>query len=187
MVFQKDTLLPWLSVEENAGLAFRFRANKGIDRVERESRITALLELAKLADFRKAYPHELSGGMRRRLALVAAVAPQPQLLLLDEPFSSVDEPTRIAIHQDLLEIIYESSISTVLVTHDLAEAISLSDQVAILTRRPTTVASVHDIPFGRDRNVLQLRESEQYLAQYGELWSRLSEEISRSGDESDQQ
>lgn len=180
MVFQKDTLLPWLTVEENANLAFRFRGNRPENKTAHRAWIADLLATAKLTDFSHAYPHQLSGGMRRRLAFVAAVAPRPRLLLLDEPFSSVDEPTRIAIHQDVLRIVKEARISTVIVTHDLAEAISLSDRLVMLTNRPARVASVHDLTFGPERNVLQLRESQQYLARYGELWALLSREIAAS-------
>jgi NitT/TauT family transport system ATP-binding protein len=177
LVFQKDTLLPWLTVEQNAGLAFRFRSGASVKRAERADWIRHLLELAKLAEFRSAYPHQLSGGMRRRLAFVTAVAPRPRLLLLDEPFSSVDEPTRVAIHQDVLNIVRESMMTTLIVTHDLAEAISLSDRVVLLTRRPARIAEFREMPFGRDRDVLQLRQSPQYLSEYGELWSGLSREI----------
>jgi ABC-type nitrate/sulfonate/bicarbonate transport system ATPase subunit len=174
MMFQKDTLLPWLTVEQNAHLYYR--VNKGAKKAE-EARVQQLLSLAKIADFGRAYPNQLSGGMRRRVAFVAAVAPAPELLLLDEPFSSLDEPTRISIHQDVFRIIRELRMTTVLVTHDLAEAAALCDLVYVLTARPAKVFSRYEIPFGAERDMLTLRESPQFLRLYGELWHDLSRQM----------
>jgi NitT/TauT family transport system ATP-binding protein len=182
MVFQQDTLLPWLTVRDNVGLFYRFnRAPKSDVR----ERVDALLGLAGLEAFSNAYPYQLSGGMRRRTAFLAGVAPQPHVLLLDEPFSSVDEPSRIGIHKQVLEIIHRLHITTVLVTHDLAEAVSLSDQVAIISARPGRVAVLHEIPFGDDRNVFTLRQRPEFLELYGQLWRGLSEQIARSGSAED--
>jgi NitT/TauT family transport system ATP-binding protein len=115
--------------------------------------------------------------MRRRTAFLAAVAPQPQLLLLDEPFSSLDEPTRVGIHQSIYEIVRELGITVILVTHDLAEAISLCDEVLILTNRPARVCARHTMPFGRQRNMYDLRQTPEFLRYYGVLWEELSEQI----------
>lgn len=174
MVFQKDTLLPWLTVAENVQLYSRFR------RAERRSvkaRVGELIKLAGLDGFERAYPYQLSGGMRRRVAFLAAVTAMPETLLLDEPFSSLDEPTRVGIHQDVLRIIRGINMTVVLVTHDLAEAISLCDEVVIVTRRPGRVASRQSVPFGRERNVLELRQRSDFLDLYGVLWHALSEQI----------
>ena len=174
MVFQKDTLLPWMKVRDQVALHFRFRRRR---RADVKAWVESLLELAGLEEFGDAYPYQLSGGMRRRVAFLTAVAALPQVLLLDEPFSSLDEPTRLAIHQDVFDITREFGITTVLVTHDLAEAISLSDEVTILTRRPATVAARHVMPFGSDRNLVGLRERSDFLALYGELWRELSGQL----------
>jgi NitT/TauT family transport system ATP-binding protein len=180
MVFQQDTLLPWLTVRDNVALYYRFHpAPRSLVR----ERVDSLLRLAGLEGFADAYPKQLSGGMRRRTAFLAGVAPQPQVLLLDEPFSSVDEPSRIGIHQQVLEIIHRLRMTTILVTHDLAEAISLSDQVAILSARPGRLAVLHDVPFGEERNVLELRNRSEFLDLYGELWSGLSRQIAKAGSE----
>src|SRR4029077_1168580 len=104
----------------------------------------------------------------------------PMVMLLDEPFSSVDEPTRVAIHQDVLKIVNELEMTVVLVTHDLAEAITLSDEIVIVTSRPGRVFRTHEVPFGRERNVLALRQEPEFLTQYGSLWNELSEQIKRS-------
>jgi ABC-type nitrate/sulfonate/bicarbonate transport system ATPase subunit len=171
MVFQKDTLLPWLTVRDNVALYFRFNhASKASVR----ARVDELIELVGLTAFANAYPYQLSGGMRRRAALLAAVAPNPSVLLLDEPFSSLDEPTRVAVHQDMLRIIEQNRMTAVLVTHDIAEAISLCDEVVILTSRPGRVFRRHTIPFGRHRNVLELREERRFLDLYATLWHELS-------------
>jgi ABC-type nitrate/sulfonate/bicarbonate transport system ATPase subunit len=173
MVFQKDTLLPWLTTAENIGLSFKFRGSH-VARNERKTRIADLVQLAGLQGFEDKYPYQLSGGMRRRVAFLSAVAPMPEILLLDEPFSSLDEPTRVAIHQDIFDIVNRLGMTVILVTHDLAEAISLCDEVAILTRRPSHVYSTHSVNFGRQRTMLHLRQERSFLDLYGSLWEQLS-------------
>jgi NitT/TauT family transport system ATP-binding protein len=178
-MFQQDTLLPWLSVAKNVALGLRYLQ---LPRSTKTERVDQLLSMGGLAQFRDAHPYQLSGGMRRRVAFLAAVAPYPEALLLDEPFVSVDEPTRVAIHQDILAIIYKLKMSVLLVTHDLGEAISLADEVYILTARPARVAARYEIPFGRDRDVLALRETPLYQELYRSLWHDLAAEIRRAGD-----
>lgn len=198
MVFQKDTLLPWLNVAENVRLFARFRVH-GLRRGRVRSRFQAqavraraaeldesvqkLLDLAHLGDRADAYPYQLSGGMRRRLALLAGVAPHPHILLLDEPFSAVDEPTRIGIHQDVFDIVRRMGTTVVIATHDLAEAVSLCDRVVILSNRPVTIAYEHVIPFGVKREMLSLRAQPEFLEIYGRLWDGLSEQIARTAPE----
>jgi NitT/TauT family transport system ATP-binding protein len=174
MVFQKDTLLPWLTVDGNVRLYATLNRRQ---RAQSEAIIPELLELTQLSEASRSYPYQLSGGMRRRLAFITAMAAQPRLLLLDEPFSALDEPTRIAIHQDVLTILRRLGTTVVLVTHDLAEATSLCDEIIILTARPGTIATRHEVPFGRDRNVLELRERKAFLELYGQLWHDLSRQM----------
>lgn len=179
MVFQKDTLLPWLTVEENIHL---FRTLNRRRAVDLGAPVDELLALAGLADFRRAYPYQLSGGMRRRTAFVSAMAAMPELLLLDEPFSALDEPTRIAIHQDVLEIVRRHDTSVILVTHDLAEAATICDEILVLSARPARVVSRFKVPFPRNREVLGLRQTPEFLELYGDLWHELSVQI-RGGSE----
>jgi NitT/TauT family transport system ATP-binding protein len=186
MLFQKETLLPWLTVSQNVALYSRFKGNRrrrGIraNRMPRRSldpvvqeRVTELLHLVKLEEHADKYPYQLSGGMRRRLAFLSTIAPDPQILLLDEPFSALDEPTRIGIHQDVFKIARSMNTTMLLVTHDLAEALTLCDRVIILSQRPATVAIAHSVPFGDVRDMLELRASEDFLHLYGELWHDLS-------------
>jgi NitT/TauT family transport system ATP-binding protein len=191
MVFQKDTVLPWLTVAENVTFYARFKTH-GVKRglikrlTSRRSRggagvlepdVADLLRFIGLLDRADAYPYQLSGGMRRRLAFLTAVAAKPQVLLLDEPFSSVDEPTRIGIHQDVFRIARSMQMTAILVTHDLAEAISLCDQVLILSSRPTSVVRNEAMPFGDDRQMFELRETPEFLEAYANLWHALTAQI----------
>lgn len=178
MVFQQDTLLPWLTVEQNVSLHFRFCGGQK----EAKEEVGALLEMIGLDGFAHAYPKQLSGGMRRRAAFLAGIAPRPNMLLLDEPFSSVDEPSRVRIHQEVLAIVNRFKTTTVLVTHDLAEAITLSNRVAIFSARPGKIVAIHDIPFGQNRNVLELRNAREFLDLYGQLWHELSAQIAKSNE-----
>lgn len=178
MVFQKDTLLPWLRVEANIGWGLRYLK---LSEAERKARVARLLELVGLTDFRRAYPYQLSGGMRRRVAFLAGVAPLPQVILLDEPFSALDEPTRVNIHVEVKRIVAELGMAVILVTHDLGEAITLSDRVCILTRRPARVAKIFDIPFGNDRDIRSLRETDEYQDIYKALWHELNVQIGSGG------
>jgi NitT/TauT family transport system ATP-binding protein len=181
MVFQTDTLAPWLDVLDNALLYTRFRSSRRVAEpeppAERLERVRRLLKMVRLDDRESAYPHRLSGGMRRRLQFLTGVAPLPELLLLDEPFSAVDEPTRVALHQDVLRVIRELSITAVLVTHDLAEAVTLCDRILILSNRPARVATEHEIGFGEQRDVVHIRSTPEYLEVYGRLWDDLSQQI----------
>jgi NitT/TauT family transport system ATP-binding protein len=181
MMFQKDTLLPWATVEENVGLHFKL-TRSSLSRADQRQRISELIELVGLKGKEKNYPYELSGGMKRRVAFLAAVVPFPRVLLLDEPFSALDEPTRIAIHQDVLTIIRQYGITVILVTHDLAEAVSLSDEVVLLSRGPGRVVRRRRIDFGTHRDLQNLRENADFLEAYGSLWHELNSIIRQEKD-----
>jgi NitT/TauT family transport system ATP-binding protein len=182
MVFQTDTLLPWLTVRENAALYSRFQGlrERRAEAASRKERVEELIEMVGLSHFAKAYPYQLSGGMRRRLAFITAVSPEPKILMLDEPFASVDEPTRIQIHQDVLGIIRRLNMTVIIVTHDLAEAASLADSVMIMTNRPGRIFREHRIDFGPDRDIVELRARREFLDLYGELWHDLSQQLKKT-------
>ena len=179
MMFQKDTLLPWLTVEDNIGLHFRLAPSR-LDKGQQKARIAELIRLAGLQGAERKFPYQLSGGMRRRTAFLTSVAPHPRTLLLDEPFSALDEPTRIGIHQDIFNIVKREGITVLLITHDLGEAISLCDQVLVLTTQPASVFKRFEIGFGAERNFLELRESARFLDLYGQVWEQLAVQIQRS-------
>ena len=178
LVFQKDTLLPWKTVAGNVGAGLKYQ--KGLSRSEKRDRVYSLLDLVGMRDSAAAYPYQLSGGMRRRTAFLAAVAPMPALLALDEPFMSLDEPTRIVVHREVLKIVRKVEMGVILVTHDIAEAVSLSDRVYVLTSRPARVREAFSIPLGNDRDVMTLREDPVFLDCYRKIWHVLHDEIRRS-------
>lgn len=179
MVFQKDTVLPWLTVEANVGLGLRYLQ---IDAADRRERVRRLLHLAGLEEARAAYPYQLSGGMRRRVAFLAGVAPLPRVLLLDEPFAALDEPTRVSIHAQVLAIVKELGIAVILVTHDLGEVISLCDRAYVLTARPGRVVRNEALAFEAPRDVRAIRETVRYQEYYRLLWHELNAQITRTED-----
>lgn len=146
MNFQKPVLLPWLSVEENALLPFRLVSNGVQSKVESEieKRLLHLLELTGLSRFRHSLPHELSGGMQMRAALIRTLITKPDLVFMDEPFAAIDELTRQDLGRDFRSIVQTSKSSTIFVTHSIQEAAFLSDRIIILSPRPSHV--VEDIP-----------------------------------------
>jgi ABC-type nitrate/sulfonate/bicarbonate transport system ATPase subunit len=174
VVFQRNTVMPWLNVEKN--IAFGLRYLK-LSRQDIRQRVNSLLETGGLVDFRRAYPHELSGGMERRVALLTGVATLPKLLILDEPFSALDEPTRVSLHRELLVLLREYGMSALLITHDLGEAVSLSNRVCVFSNRPARLSSVVDIKLPPDRDVEKIRATDEYQDGYRELWESLWQQI----------
>lgn len=170
MLFQRDTVFPWRTVEKNVQFGMECLS---LPRAERRERTDALLAMANLSSFRKSYPAALSGGMRRRLGLVMSLAVRPSVLLLDEPFSALDEPTRVELAADVLKLTYEHGASVILVTHDLGEAISIADRIIVMSNRPSTIQRVFDVDFGHGRDVFALRESPEFSQLYGEVWHEL--------------
>lgn len=178
MVFQDDTLLPWLRVRENAALVTKFQPSR---RAELDKLIDELLEMVGLKEFAQSYPYQLSGGMKRRLAVVVAVATLPQMLLLDEPFSALDEPTRVGIHAEVYALVRRFRVGTVLVTHDLGEALCLSDRILLLSRRPAHVVREYVVPLGSERKMMELRSKAEFLSLYGTIWEELRAQIAAPG------
>jgi NitT/TauT family transport system ATP-binding protein len=144
-MLQKDLLLPWRTVVENVMFGVEIQ---GVAATERRRRAEALLESFKLAEFSGHYPHQLSGGMRQRVALARTLAVDPTVLLLDEPFSAVDAQTRMALQRELAQTLKRAGKTALLITHDLLEAVTLSDRVLVMSRRPGRIIDeiVIDIP-----------------------------------------
>jgi NitT/TauT family transport system ATP-binding protein len=174
-LFQQDTLLPWYSVERNVALGLRY--GRGGGGAEAQARVDHLLEVAELASVRKAYPSELSGGMRRRVALCAALAIEPRVLLMDEPFSALDTFTRASIQQYLLRLWDEMRPTVLLVTHDLEEAITVADRVVVLSRRPARIKEVVEIRLARPRDVYAVKSEPEFLEGYQHIWRSLGGEF----------
>jgi NitT/TauT family transport system ATP-binding protein len=184
MVFQEETLLPWLRVKDNVSLASRFNGNRlsRSYRAAADARAHELLKMVGLEDFANAWISKLSGGMKRRVAVLTALAPTPELLLLDEPFSALDEPTRIGVHRDVYSLLRKFEMSAVLVTHDLAEAITFSDRVFLLSRAPSHIVREYKVPFPRERDMFDLRHLPEYQDLYATIWKDFEVELKATSD-----
>ncbi|PWM74483.1 MAG: taurine ABC transporter ATP-binding protein [Bacillota bacterium] len=170
-MLQKDQLFPWRTIEKNIFLPLEIM--KKLDKAH-ISYAEDLLKKYGLYEFRKNYPAELSGGMRQRAALIRTLSFNPDILLLDEPFSALDYQTRLSVCDDVYRIIKDEGKSTILVTHDISEAISMSDKIIVLSQRPCCVKNVHDIPHG-DETPLKRRERQDFSKWFEILWKELNE------------
>lgn len=167
-MLQKDSLFPWRTIRQNVLLGPEIRGEANA--VTREY-ADGLLKTYGLWDFRDSHPDQLSGGMRQRAALIRTLAARPQLLLLDEAFSALDYQTRLAVADDIYSIIRREGKTAVMVTHDIAEAVSMSDRVIVLSRRPAVVKSVYNITFAAGRQTpLQSREREEFRGYFNKIW-----------------
>lgn len=148
-MLQKDLLLPWRSIRENVEFGMEIQ---GFDKAERRRRSDDWLARCNIADFANSYPHQLSGGMRQRAALARTLVTDPSVLLLDEPFSALDAQTKMVLQQDLAQTLSEAGKTALFITHDLVEAVVLSDRVLVMSQRPGKIIEeiVVDIP-GRDK------------------------------------
>jgi len=159
-IFQKDTLLPWFSVRKNVALGLKFQGVPA-DRIAK--RVAELLELGHLSAFADAFPHQLSGGMRRRVALLMSLAVEPRILLLDEPFGALDTHTKTHLHRELMEIWRKLGQTIVMVTHDLDEAILLSDRILLMSAGPyARIAESVTVDLPRDRPRASLHHEPRY-------------------------
>ena len=176
-VFQQDAVFPWRNVLGNvmAGPLFR-----GVPRAEAEATARDWINRVGLKGFEDHHPHQLSGGMRKRVALAQTFINNPQVLLMDEPFSSLDVQTRELMQEELLQLWAQAKSAVLFVTHDLDEAILLADRVAVLTTRPARVKSVHTIDLPRPRDVAKLRYDERFIAIARNISDDLREEVLRA-------
>jgi NitT/TauT family transport system ATP-binding protein len=172
LVFQSFALLPWRNVLANVELGLEAR---GVDKKERQERSLELIRRVGLGGFEQHYPHELSGGMQQRAGLARALAVRPKILLMDEPFGSLDEQTRRLLHEDLLQIWESQRQTVVFVTHSMDEAVYLSDRVVIMSPRPGRIREVLDIGLPRPRLGDAVRRSGRFgeLTEY--VWGRIRE------------
>lgn len=173
-IFQKDTLLPWYTVRHNVGLGPTFA---GVRAADKRKKVDALLEMAHLTQFADAYPHQLSGGMRRRVALLMSLANDPQILLLDEPFGALDTHTKTHLHRELIEIWRKLNQTIVLVTHDLDEAVTLSDRVIVLSGPPSRILLDERIDIPHPRDVFTVRQTPEFTKHFAAIWSVLGQQF----------
>lgn len=169
-MLQRDELFPWRTVEGNIRLPLEVRKIKSAGQAQRA---LALAEKYGLGGFLKHYPDQLSGGMRQRAALIRTLAADPQILLLDEPFSALDYQTRLNVCDDVYHIIRSEKKTAILVTHDISEAISVADRVLVLSARPARVVASHSLEFG-DTVPLKRRESPRFSGWFELLWKELN-------------
>lgn len=176
-VFQQDAVFPWRDVLGNvmAGPLFR-----GVPKDQAEATARDWINRVGLVGFEHHHPHQLSGGMRKRVALAQTFINNPQVLLMDEPFSALDVQTRELMQEELLQLWAHAKSAVLFVTHDLDEAILLADRVAVLTTRPARVKSVHTIDLPRPRNVATLRYDEKFIAIARKISDDLREEVLRA-------
>ena len=178
MVFQHDSLFPWRTVTENVTYGLDLQGK--LARPERRERALALVELVGLAGFADHYPHELSGGMRQRVNIARALVMEPQLLLLDEPFAALDAQTREFMQLELLKILARAKTTALFVTHQINEAVFLSDRVIVLSARPASVKDVIDIELPSPRT-LALKQDPAFLRLEQRIWRLIEQEAERTG------
>lgn len=169
-MFQKDHLFDWRTIYKNITIGPEIAKIK-ID----EKQIDEMLKKYDLYEFKDYYPKQLSGGMRQRVALLRTLALNPDILLLDEPFSSLDYQTKIKVQEDIYKIIKDAKKTTILVTHDISEAISMADRVFVLTNRPTTIKNIHNIKLDieGEKTPLKARNSNRFKEYFNLLWKEL--------------
>ena len=171
---QIDSLLPWRTAEANVMLPLELR---GSSRAAARARASTLLDTVNLGGFAQAFPLELSGGMRKRVALAQVLAYDPHTLLMDEPFGALDAQLKLVMQQELAAIRERTGKTIVFVTHDLAEAIALADRVVVFTGRPGKVKTVRDIDLPRPRDMFKVRFAPRFQELYEDLWAALAPEI----------
>lgn len=170
-MLQKDNLLEWRTILNNVlfGLEIQNAKTK-----ENKDYVIELLKKYGLYEFKDKYPGQLSGGMRQRVALIRTLAIKPKILLLDEAFSALDYQTRLMVTNDIYQILKNEKITAIMVTHDISEAISMSDRIIVLTKRPATVKNIHEIDFEMEnRTPLNCRESPKFSKYFNLLWGEL--------------
>jgi NitT/TauT family transport system ATP-binding protein len=177
MVFQGDSIFPWMTVWDNAayGLRMRNRPQPEIDEV-----VGHYLDRTGLTRFASAYPHQLSGGMKQRVSIARAFANDPEILLMDEPFSALDEQNRTLLQEELLRIWDETKKTVVFITHSVDEAVTLGDRIMVMTAQPGREKALIDVPFERPRHVLELRARPEYGELVYSIWSRLRDEVQQA-------
>ena len=169
-MLQNDSLFPWLTILDNCLLGLEIYGKKSKETTEN---VIRLLDKYGLGEFKNKYPDSLSGGMKQRVALIRTLATNPSLLLLDEPYSALDYQTRLTLSDDMYKIIKAEGKAAILITHDIAEAISMSDRVIVLSSRPATVKSVYEINLTDKRNPIHNRKCVEFNDYYEKIWRDL--------------
>jgi NitT/TauT family transport system ATP-binding protein len=177
LVFQEQSIFPWMTVEDNVAYGLRMR---GVPGRERREIVGYYVDKVGLSQFRRAYPHQLSGGMKQRVSVARAFANDPEILLMDEPFAALDEQNKTLLQEELLKIWEESKKTVVFITHSIDEALVLGDRVLVMTARPGTLKADIPVRFGRPRSVYELRATPEFGELSFGVWSQLRDEVLRA-------
>ena len=176
-MLQQDELFPFRTILSNALLGLEIRSRGKIDDKDKKY-VMELLKMYGLENFINAYPKQLSGGMRQRVALIRTLALKPDILLLDEPFSALDYQTRLAVSEDISLAIRRSNKTAILVTHDLSEAISLADRVVVISQRPANIKNIYEINLSVDSlSPVERRKAKEFADYYDKIWRDLDVHI----------
>lgn len=176
VVFQEDSTFPWLTTLENVEFGLKMR---GVPPKARRQAAMEMIELVGLRGFEHHFPHQLSGGMRQRVAIARTLVLQPRIILMDEPFGALDAQTRLAMGDELLRICDRLHATVFFVTHDIAEAARLADRVVLMSARPGTVRQVLENPLPRPREFAQVATRPEFNQLVGTLWEQLRQEVGR--------
>ncbi len=174
MVFQEQSIFPWMTVTDNVGYGLRMR---GIARAQRDATVNDYIGKVGLSHFARAFPYQLSGGMKQRVSVARAFANDPQILLMDEPFASVDEQTRVLLQEELLRIWEGTRKTVVYITHSIDEAIVLGDRVLVMSARPGHIKAEISVDLPRPRAVYELKSTPQFGALVARVWEILRQEV----------
>ncbi len=170
-MFQKDQLFEWLTVLENVSIGLKIKKMMNVDS---KNKIERLLKNYNLWEFKDHYPRQLSGGMRQRVALIRTLALDPEVLLLDEPFSALDYQTRLNVSDEIYEIIKSEGKTAIMVTHDISEAVSMSSRVIVLSKRPAIIKKIINIEFNCDNlTPLKCREHNKFRIYFNDIWKEM--------------
>jgi NitT/TauT family transport system ATP-binding protein len=178
---QKDTLLPWRSAADNVRIALELKC-RAVPRAEANARVGQIIDLVGLTGFERHYPAELSGGMRKRVALARTLIYEPETLLMDEPFGALDAQLKLLLLDQLQVLTRARRMTVVFVTHDLGEAITLADRVVVFSARPGRVRAVREIDLVRPRDVFTVRFGAEFARLHQALWDELKDEVVKGTD-----
>jgi NitT/TauT family transport system ATP-binding protein len=170
-MLQEDHLFNWRTILRNVLIGLEIKGTLNSQSMEKAK---SLLHKYGLGDFKNHYPHQLSGGMRQRVALIRTLAVDPDILLLDEPFAALDYQTRLKVADDIWKIIKKEAKTAIMVTHDISEALSMADRVVVLSKRPAAIKSVHNVEFScEERTPIKCREAPEFRVYFNRIWKEL--------------
>jgi NitT/TauT family transport system ATP-binding protein len=178
---QKDTLLPWRTTRDNIRIALELKSH-ATSRAEADDRVRQMIDLVGLNGFENHTPAELSGGMRKRAAMARTLIYEPETLLMDEPFGALDSQLKLLMLDQLQSLTQHRRMTVVFVTHDLSEAITLSDRIVVLSARPGRIRAIHDVKLDRPRDVFKVRFTHGFAEQHERLWDELKDDIIKGTD-----